>query len=155
LKVDAPLNILAMLVTDTTFHLLRSSLNAVLPMNNEAMVVTKVVFQSEISPYFAVAVVGFAIQVDTAKTMFVSAMGACASTTGNRVQLSSSTAPRSKQQSTLRRKASRGHHVDGRTWEEEGTSPSCMLRLANQGLCYSASYRVSNKADVQGCFKIT
>ena len=78
------------------------------------MVVTKVVLQSEISPYVAAADVGFAIQVDTAKTMFVSAMGTCASTTGNRVQLSS-TAPSSKQQSTLRRNASRGHHVDGRT----------------------------------------
>jgi hypothetical protein len=70
-----------------------------------------------------VAVVGFAIQVDTAKMMFVSAMGACASTTGNRVQLSSSTAPRIKQQSTLRRKASRGHHVDGRPWEERRYKP--------------------------------
>ena len=75
LKAAAPLNALAMLLTDATFHFpIVLSLNVALLENSEDMFVTGAVFQMPIGPYVAAAAVALLSHADTAVAMFASEM---------------------------------------------------------------------------------
>jgi hypothetical protein len=65
---------LAMLVTDATFHLETSSLNVGWLLNSEHVLLTAAVFQSPMLPYVVVAHVGSVTQEVEAVAMLVSVM---------------------------------------------------------------------------------
>ncbi len=107
LKAAALPNMLYILDTDATFHLLMSALNVGLEEKSQIMFDTAAVFQPTMLPYVVVAVAGSFTHAVAAVPMlaFVMVVSACA--TGMKSQPRMSTAPMSRQRFTLRGNAAR------------------------------------------------